>query len=293
MIQVYIGVLAYSKLHRSDSIIHRALVFVFCLSFTCTLLYTILLGTVIVLHMSNGLNAAIQIGYSISFFFYIAFGVILLLNLVIRLYLTFKQSALAMSNHTVSLFVVVFTTLLISGMLFVVGFTLFNCGQEFGWIFYLSTLFPHFLLYATGCALAVRLFVRNLSSVAKMQLSSPCSVNPEDISLNHQQQKLLYLSAKYILLFFVTILSSALTVVLTLIVSSKCSGLFMSVDCCVNLLCLHLQFAFATKHYQKCCGIFDSQCRSLVVKRAKRDLHREILSSQRENEMQSLKYLDK
>merc|ERR1719192_905353 len=47
-------------------------------------------------------------------------------------------------------------------------------------------------------------------------------------------------------------------------------GPFVAVDSCINLWCLYLQFAFATKQYTKCCGWCDKRCRDWGVKRTKK-----------------------
>lgn len=286
IIQVIIGVLAFSKLHRSQQHspgrkIRREIVFLFCVSFMSALLYTIGNAVTIKLHMLHGRHDAVIVGWSINAFFYGIFFLNLLITLVTRLYVTFDNTDLSISKHTKYLFIVIFMLLFIFTLSVVTGFTLRRFHIEFGWTLYLSTYLVGILLYVVGCVLAVRLFVVNLSIIAKLQantLRGSPRANPEDISLNETQCQLLRLSAKYVLLFFIALLASFLTIFFIFIVSSECAGLFVSADICVNMLCLYLQFAFASKHYQICCGCLDSRCRAVEVKRMKRIMHSEALS---------------
>merc|ERR1719244_876376 len=99
----------------------------------------------------------------------------------------------------------------------------------------------------------------------------------DSVSLNRHQQKLLELSAKYFLLFAISILTTVLNYGLMFVVSTQLYGLFVSFDLCINLFCLYLQFAFADGHYKKCCFCLDSRCRKATSNRMKRAIHRNAL----------------
>ena len=275
--ELCLGLSAYSKLRRSQHPTSRALVFLFCFSFVFALLFPMSEIAVNVFHICYGLHDdMIEFIDSANGIFFLCFLLSLLLTLVTRLYITFKDSALRMSQCTVSLFVVLFVVLFILNILNVAGYVLVAVGnEEFGMILHLSAGFVSLFLYIAGCALAVRLFAVNLSKVAKF------SVDPNDkqsLSLNHKQLRLLHLSAKYILLFFVAVLSTISTAFFILLISRKCGGLFASFDLCVNLLCLYLQFAFATNSYQKCCGYPDSLCRAAALRRTKMQIQKDCLT---------------
>merc|ERR1712154_119960 len=139
---------------------------------------------------------------------------------------------------------------------------------------------PFILIFFTGSALSIRLFVNNVFELAKMQSVSvlDLSVRAQDIPLNARQQTILHLSAKYIALFYVASLSTILTFVLGL-TEFEFVGLFASIDICINLLCLHLQFNFAVGLYQKCCCCWDSCCRTLVQSKAKKSIFEEYQNS--------------
>lgn len=276
--QLCIGALAYSKSRRSESEIGGELVLLFCLSFTFAVLCTSSALVATAYRMAYNYHFVTLITYSIiSSFFYGSFLFLLLLNLVTRLHITFQDSALhAMSTNTVYSFVSIAVILLILGILFVLGLALrYFVDKDVGWTLFVSASFIGSFFYVVGCTLAVRQFVMNLTTIAKMQACSyrrELCLNPEDFSLNEKQIILLNVSAKYILLFFVAILSTVLDAIFFFTVSSFCGGLFASFDLCVNLQCVYLQFAVASSDYRKCCGFPDSCCRAVVLKRARREM---------------------
>lgn len=196
-------------------------------------------------------------------------------TLVTRLWVTFEGSALEISKKTIYLFVIIFVFQFVTITINSIGnYSIVYVDGNIGWFLVLFALFLGLPLYIIGCVLAVRLFVKRLSETARMQANSQhdLSLEAEDLSLNSRQQKLLFLSAKYMLLFLVAILSTGLTFCFSYIVSLKLSIVFASFDVCVNLFCLCLQFKFAGKYYRKYCGYLDSRCSALVVKRAKKDM---------------------
>ena len=281
IIQLFIGALAYRKIRRNESEISRELVFLFFLCVACGLLRVGSDVTGCIIHLSFDSLPLITLAciYACGVWFYGLFYVLLLFVLVLRLHLTFKESSLKMSKHSLYFFAIMFVILFVLIFVAAVGWYFINLNDQIGWI--LSSAFvPCCLLYICVCALAVRLFVNNLSVIAKMQNRSQRDVTAkaEDISLNDKQLELLNLAAKYILLFFVAILSTIVTFFLTFIVSLVFAGIFISIDLSVNVLCLYLQFAFAANHYGKCCGYLDSRCRAMVLKRTKKEMHKEPLS---------------
>ena len=275
--QFSIGILAYTEKRRSKSDIPNVFMALFIFSFTLAFLCTSgrVAASAIYLHYGSS-HSALSFITSITNFCYGSFLFILLLTLVVRLYIAFQGSALEMTTNQVHTFIFLFVLSFILMILACVGYTLYFYGEnEIGWILYLSGGASAVFLYVVGCALAVRQFVMNLSQLAKFTMSSQTNLSAEDVALNSKQQKLLHLSAKYVLLFFVAILSTLLTAFLFFVVSHYLAGLFTCIDLCANLLVLYLQFAFAAKQYQTCCGCLDSRCRAVVVKRTKRELQKE------------------
>ena len=152
-------------------------------------------------------------------------------------------------------------------------------------ILYIYALLSFLVLYIAGSALSVRLFMTRLTSVAKaVGSTTDLTENGEDVTLSSKQLKLLHLSAKYVLLFFVAISTSFLFMTLWITTMQfnayELGASMFCVDFCVNLICLRFQFAFAEKEYQKCCGCLDSCCREMVLNRGKRKLRKELLRKQ-------------
>ena len=280
IIQLYIGALAYRKIRWNESKISRELVFLFFLCVAFALLRAGCNITSWIIQLSFNSLPFIAITMACAACSYGLFYLLQLCVLVLRLHLTFKGSSLKMSKHSLYFFAITFVILFVSNIAAAVALCFFYLNDKLGWIIFWSVTIPGIFLYSCVCALAVRLFVNNLSVIAKMQNSSQRDVTPraQDISLNNKQLKLLHLAAKYILLFFVAILVTILIFFLIFVVSWTFAGVLISIDLCVSLLCLYLQFAFAASHYGKCCGCLDSRCRAMVLERTKKDIHRESWS---------------
>ena len=230
--------------------------------------------------MSYGSHPVIKILMSISIFLWWFFLYILLLTLITRLYVTFLGSALEITTYTIYIFAFILACLFVLNIVIGIGYILFIYDNDgIGWTIYLCSGYPGLFLYIVGSALSVRLYVKNLSVVAHKQMSSHRDLTPraEDLLLNSRQMRLLNLSAKYILLFFIAILSTNLSTACIILVSWESRGSFTAIDFTINLLCLYLQFAFAADDYKKCCGSLDSYCRTVVSNRMKRIMHKESL----------------
>ena len=280
IVQLYIGALAYRKIRRNESKISRELVVLFFLCVAFCLLRAGCDTTSWIIPLTFDSLPLMAITKACAVCCYGLFYVLLLFVLVLRLHLTFKGTSFEMSQHSLYSFAIMFVVLLVLIIVGTVGLCFFYLNDHIGWILFLSAAIPGTFLYCCVCALAVLLFVSNLSVIAKMQNSSQRDVSPraEDLSLNDKQLKLLNLAAKYILLFFVAIFVTIFTFFLIFIVSFTFGSIFVSIDLCVNLLCLYLQFAFAANDYGKCCGCLDSRCRAIVLERTKKDMHKESTS---------------
>ena len=192
---------------------------------------------------------------------------------------------LGMNKRMIVIFIIICVFFFVSNVVVGVGSTLYVHGHEtIGWQLGWAAMFSSLFFYIVGSALCVRLYALNLFVNAKWQAMSirEGSENAETVSLNRRQLRLLSLSAKYILLFFIAISCTILCVALMRIVSHHLRDAFFVLDLCVNLWCLYLQFAFAEKQYQKSCGCLDSRCRALQVNRIKNIMHNEHLEMQRE-----------
>ena len=276
IIQVGMGAAVYWKVRNTECNIRREFIFLFFLCVLCAVVSTTCSTIYNVFKLMFRDHPMFHV---IGSFCYGMFMLIFLLTLITRLYLTFQASVMKMTKMTVRVFAIIFVLVFVSIILTVFGYTSFNTSSSH-WNLFLFSFISGLSIYIVGCALAVRIFVVNLSTVAKLQSCSHRDVSPkaEDISLNEKQQRLLHLSAKCILLFFVAIFFSGCTFFFVFIVTYEFRGLFGAIDLCVNLHCMYLQFAFATKQYQKCCGYLDSRCREMEMKRMKRTIHKDSIS---------------
>ena len=138
-----------------------------------------------------------------------------------------------------------------------------------------------FFLYAIGCIFAVYFFVSNLSKLTKAQAISMKNLNVQsvrNIELGPQQQRLSKLSSKYTMLFGFAILSTISLILLSFTVHWHLRTIFNAIDQSVNLWCIYLQFSFAKKHYDKCCGFCDEWFRDYGLKRTRLMVHNYSIS---------------
>ena len=207
---------------------------------------------------------------SIGFFF-----VSLLCTVILKLYLTFKSSAFEMSLNMIRLFAVIVATFIV---VISTGGILFVFGVYFGPLYFIQ-----WGLYIIGCALAVYFFASNLLKLAKLQCeaTSPrdLSVLQNEIKLTVRQQKSADIATKSMMLFAIQMGS---TIFFLLIVMTafpmELRAIFASFDIPLNLFCSYFQFAFAQKHYRKCCGFCDDKFQGIMMKWIKRKIFTHSLS---------------
>jgi len=280
IIQVMIGILTFHKMHHHGGS-KRTLGFMFLLSllFACAFTTAWMFGEVFKLMSHPGQHF---IGYATIIFGCLFFAT-LLATLVVRLHVTFRLSIYEMTPKTTRLFVVLFAILIFLSLVWVSALILGSNGYEhIRWIFISVSSFSFLIVYVVASFLAVRFFVKNLKALAISRVDDASLRDvtvSADVSLNVHQQTLLNLSAKYVLLFVVAIVSTVLNSVLVILVFHGWMGaVVLSLDLCINLFCLYLQFSFAAGHYQKCCFCLDARCRAAVSKRTKREIFAKSIS---------------
>jgi len=279
VIQMLIGLLAFSKM-RHHPATGRELKLMFFVSLFSACSYGVVHIVQSVLALESDPN--VQYAFYVASVFLCLFFMNLLLTLVMRLYLIFRGTIFEMRMKQIWLFIAIFIIFLLLGISNMIGWILFYNGHEdIGFVLDAVFASSSLVVYIFGSFLAVRFFVKNLEKMALLRVNSHRDVtaSADAIALNNQQKHLLDLSAKYVLLFVIAISSSVFDFVLLVVVSWEMGGLFVSIDFCVNLFCLYLQFAFAVGHYEKCCFCLDSRCRDLVSKRTKESIHRNSLST--------------
>lgn len=228
------------------------------------------------------MNIRYKITYFISYISFGSFFMCLLCIVILKLYLTFKSSAYQMSLTMIRLFGAVVS------MNFVFMFTYCTLMFVFGSTGpFLTVLFFSLpVLYITGCALAVWFFISNLLRVTKAQVISPRNINvaQKDVTLNTIQHRMTDLASKSMMLFVIQI-GSTLFITLTVgfALPETIRGPIFPIDVSINLFCAYLQFAFAEKQYQRCCGCCDKRMRNITLNRTKRKIFKhsiEVMQSQ-------------
>ena len=288
-IVLFVGLIFIKK--QNDSKSGSSIVILFYVSFVLVLIYLIFGTTTKILYFSAQ-AIPYQTFMSIQRPFGLFFYLIPLLTLVLRLHITFKDSTFRMSTRTIYLFSILLIVCIIAAIVNAIGTGVLNSdsdqtvtiGEYMVSVFYLL----YWLLYFVGSTAAVWYFVGNLSKLAKLRSTSlrDVTVKEDDIKLDSTQQRMVNLSAKYILLFCVAMLSTVLVIVghMSLGFIQHDSGLFVieyiiwAFDFCLNFICLYLQFSFATEHYHTFCGCLDKICRKMVSKRTQRAIHRQSIS---------------
>ena len=293
--------MAFFKMRRIR--VSRLLPLLFFLSVFLALLITILFLVRVTLDQEDTLYIGLMINSSIPSFF-----VILLLTLVTRLHVTFAKSAFAMSKCKMFLFLIIFllqfACILILNLVNLLNKDESIIYQNVNWI--VPSLFS--LSFFVGGIIAVHFLVDNLSKMIQIRARSVIDVMAKvgDISLDSNQQNLIALSSKYILLFCIAMCSTILINIVIGILfqdsdtgisgihcgtaskgfnahliprydAGDCShriGFFYSFDYVFNLLCLYWQFAFAVDEYVCFCGCLHRMCIGIWSERSRKSIHR-------------------
>lgn len=271
-----IGTVALSKM-RQGTKAGRGIRSIFLASFVLAAFHP---AMTLVLHLSHhdGILRVIPI-------FVVLFGFMfsLLTTLVLRLHLTFKESAFRMSSRVIYIFAVIYIIEIALVIVNAVGIVLNAIdsveANAIGFPMITASWLSFMLVWLVASFVAVRFFVTNIWKIAKLRIHS--QRNLESISLDSAQHQLLHVSARYILLYCLatasTILCNILFITLEFSDLSLFSDIFNSIDYCFNVLCLYLQFSFATEHYQCLCGCLDKRCRSFVLTKTTRSIHKELI----------------
>ena len=281
LIQLVIGITAIFKISGNRNINKTSIIlFVTSWCFACTFSIGGLLD-----HFGGG-----QIRKMIQFVTVISFGFFfqsLLWTLVIRLYITFKESDYPLTSGLIAAFSVIILFEFVGWTVFCTLSLLMREKPEYVarsdyFRYFVSLGFSLLISYISGSALAVYSFVERLTKLAEDREKTviDLSLSAGHIELDRAQQNLSKLSAKYLLLFAVAITSTILMQILSYFVNIG-SGLrapILAIDLCINLLMLYLQFGIERDTYQRCCGCCDTKCSSFMSLKTKRALHRQSIA---------------
>ena len=246
LLQCVMGTIAIIKMRRDQntSIFSNIL---FLLTVFCSCLYCICFIVLICISEDGDMDMAtgdvyIQILFVTAYLSFTVFILSVLEMLILRLFLTFKDSVYQMSPVLIAVFKTL--SFLIFGVFIAICILLIFTDSSF--LFLWSLFFGGSILYMIGCVLAVYFFISNLSKLAKAREMTMRDLNiPEmDIKLDPHQQQLSDLAAKYMMLFVIAMGSSILTHSVFKYFVNHSSGLrmvFISIDNTVNLFCMYLQ----------------------------------------------------
>lgn len=232
ILQFILGFAAFWNLRKAQKLAPR-----FKILFLLTFVLAILASMVSIWHntvvMAYHYTApmAVIVG-SVMYITTLYFPLSLLIFLVMRLHITFKNTAFVLSQSTYSLFGVIFVLLFLIPLsipiMFILSHDLDDDNYELDadaypvWFLagFSVAYFSYWIVYTIGAALAVYHFVHNLRLLAKTQHEhdSPTSgshSSPKEVKLNKNQQRASDLAARYLLLFAVAIGSDFLNLTLS------------------------------------------------------------------------------
>lgn len=118
-------------------------------------------------------------------------------------------------------------------------------------------------LYVFLAVIATGTFARKMVQFTAMRSND--SVSGDDLKLNKQQMKMIDSTTRYCSLLHVGILTSLFATVVMIIIGDdlrkswnieffQVAFSVVSVNCVINVICLYLQYPFASEYYRKYCG---------------------------------------
>merc|ERR1712228_858297 len=126
------------------------------------------------------------------------------------------------------------------------------------------------VVFAISSMVAACSFMGKVFSLGKSRTKKQVKAfnEAEPIALNKMQETLMHLSAKYVSLFLLASFSSLIAMFSGFYESAsdiRISLFLVPFDCCVNLICIYLQYAFAEKQYLRFCSKLDWSCKRLMT----------------------------
>ena len=264
LFMILILVFSVMKLHDNDKI-QAAIKILYYISCTCGIITITLIIIYVSLVCFPSTFDAIYSGLEVvAGFVYGALLTNIHCILLSRVYLTFKKSAFKVSKYQMIICGSLLATYLVCGCCFI-GFVvaeeeIYGKYRIFVTVTVALTLIAYFSLSIYG----IFLFAQKM-----YRLSQMVRTNHAEGTVNDKQLKLLATTAKYISLLSFSIFTTWISFAFYLIIiaTNRLSGnwgLFgfqifcfqIGIDCCINIVCLYLQFPFTQRHYDKFCAWF-------------------------------------
>eukprot|EP01084_Bolivina_argentea_P266789 452667_1 len=274
---ICVGVHGLIGFHKSTTIIN-IFTYLFIFSLFISSIYIILAVVNDILYIEDKHFIEERILTAISHEAYMLLLLTLLATLISRLYFTFHASIYAISNA--QLFCIIASYILavilaISYMWFTIAIVYGSDYQivVYGVIGTMGIVYVILTIYTTA------LFVRALFKLTTLRAISISNITKKNkIKLNKQQIEMMTKASRYISLISLALLTSCIRFLLAACItfiqtteeqkqkiSKMLNSLLFSTDCLINVLCLHLQYQFAKKYYDKYCKILENSWRSILI----------------------------
>ena len=149
-------------------------------------------------------------------------------------------------------------------------------SQAIGAISYVITTITGMYLFASKLMILIDLRATSIKNVV--------DINHEheqvDIHLNTSQERLLNQTSRYVSLISIALISSFVTFSIFLLwYEFIAMRIICHIDCAINVICLHLQYPFATKSYNKYCGCINKCLNVILSRRTRGNMEKKYLDS--------------
>ena len=196
-----------------------------------------------------------------------------LLILILRLYFTFKDSNLRISKCQQWLLIITYLFLTVWLIVYFIFDVVINISN---WYLFAFTLGASGMIYFALSIYCMILFAQKMYKLIKMRFKAGT-----EMKLNFQQEKLLYVTTKYVTLLSIAMISTWITVIFAICYSWLCLfgrideeycvySVWMEVRCTdslINIICLYLQFPFAKNIYNRYCLYCRNCCQYVLTRR--------------------------
>merc|ERR1712228_222964 len=201
---------------------------------------------------------------------YLALFICILGTFLVRLRVTFEQSVYKMSKRTTNIFLTLYIIVIIFSIVCVTLWAILFFQRDLNAVLHwLSVVWALFIviciIYISMAIAAVWIFCNNLLKLATLQ-----STSEDSSDLNGTQQKLVNMTTKYITLFGIASVSIFICFALHIVYHYSVwlyhvHIIATSIDCVISIVCLYLQYSFASHYYDGHCRKLHDCCKRLVV----------------------------
>lgn len=214
-----------------------------------------------------------------QFFYFCMLLPLLLMIFTARLHFTFKHTAYEISPYIIHCFAAVIVIIMICNLVyFYISIDFVFLDNNYLYFIGRLLILCSFVLYFILAVILVAIFIRQLNGLIFDQRSSVMDVTK--LHLSPRQSKLIAMVSKYaVISCFAFAINFLLTMVVMCMALSFNSFIFSVivhqiefVDAVCNIICLYLQFNFASDDYRHVCGF----CHNLCKKRLRKNMTRQM-----------------